>query len=388
MYSKNTSIDPSKSVSIDPRHRLQNLVRALASDQSEVNDDAEEIRQLLLQAAVPETPWPTLGEVPRQGPSEKAAPSLGAILLRVPTLLKGALRSIAARLSLDQDVSGPDPQPNLSGAGAGVTAPASSGASVENVQPHSGVIGESKSSKRDRVILEHLHLVKAIAARVRENLPFHVDLDDLVHAGIMGLFDAVNKFDPEKQIVFSSYAKHRIKCAILDSLRSYDWASRDPRRRHKQVEATIRDLAVELQRNPTDAEVAQKLGVDESRWRQMMVDLRNVGLISAATRGQDGDDLPPPDFTYAPELQPDLACARQQMRSALAEAMHALPDRYQKVVVLYYTNEMTVKEIGSVLGINESRVSRIHKAAIEKMAAVLESNGISSALAFSDLIES
>ncbi|MCC6538518.1 MAG: FliA/WhiG family RNA polymerase sigma factor [Bryobacterales bacterium] len=242
----------------------------------------------------------------------------------------------------------------------------------------------AKLSKRDKVILEHLPLVKAIAVRVRENLPVHVDLDDLVHAGILGLFDAVNKFNPEKQVAFSSYAKHRIKGAILDSLRQLDWASRDLRRRHKQVEAATRDLTAELQRNPTDSEVAQKLGVEEGRWRQMMLDLRNVGLISASTRGQDGDDLPPPDFPCAPDLQPDLMCARQQMRSALGDAMKTLPERYQKVVVLYYTNEMTMKEIGGVLGINESRVSQIHKSALEKMAAVLESAGIDSACAFAE----
>ena len=120
----------------------------------------------------------------------------------------------------------------------------------------------------------------------------HVDLDDLVHAGILGLFDAASKFNPEKQVVFSSYAKHRIKGAILDSLRQLDWASRDMRRRHKQVEAATRDLAAELQRNPTEGEVAQKLGMDAERWRTMMIDLRNVGLISASTRGNEGDDLP------------------------------------------------------------------------------------------------
>src|SRR5258708_32183613 len=88
---------------------------------------------------------------------------------------------------------------------------------------------------RDRIIIEHLTLVKAIAVRVHENLPVHVDLDDLVHAGVLGLFDAASKFNPEKQVAFSSYAKHRIKGAILDSLRQLDWASRDLRRRHKQV---------------------------------------------------------------------------------------------------------------------------------------------------------
>ncbi len=92
-----------------------------------------------------------------------------------------------------------------------------------------------KTAKRDRIVLEHLPLVKAIAVRVHENLHVHVDLDDLVHAGILGLFDAASKFNPDKQVVFSSYAKHRIKGAILDSLRQLDWASRDLRRRHKQV---------------------------------------------------------------------------------------------------------------------------------------------------------
>src|SRR3954467_13821746 len=136
----------------------------------------------------------------------------------------------------------------------------------------------AKMARRDRVVLEHLPLVKAIAIRVHENLPVHVDVDDLVHSGILGLFDAASKFNPDKQVVFSSYAKHRIKGAILDSLRQLDWASRDMRRRHKQVEAATRDLAAELQRNPTEQEVAAKLGMDAERWRTMMIDLRNVGL--------------------------------------------------------------------------------------------------------------
>src|SRR5690242_19080571 len=130
----------------------------------------------------------------------------------------------------------------------------------------------AKLARRDRVVLEHVPLVKAIAVRVHENLPVHVDLDDLVHAGILGLFDAASKFNPDKQVVFSSYAKHRIKGAILDSLRQLDWASRDMRRRHKQLEAVTRDLAAELQRTPTEAEIAERLGVDVDRWRQMMVD--------------------------------------------------------------------------------------------------------------------
>lgn len=240
----------------------------------------------------------------------------------------------------------------------------------------------AKLSKRDRVVVEHLPLVKAIAIRVHENLPVHVDLDDLVHAGVLGLFDAATKYNPDKNVAFSSYAKHRIKGAILDSLRQLDWASRDLRRRHKQLEAATRDLAGELQRQPTEAEIAQRLGVDVDRWRQMMLDMRSVGLISANTRSTEHDELPAPEYPSGPELQPDNMCARSQLKSVLAHAMQGLPDRYKQVVTLYYTNEMTMKEIGGVLGINESRVSQIHKSALEKMSTVLQSAGISSSAAF------
>jgi RNA polymerase sigma factor FliA len=248
--------------------------------------------------------------------------------------------------------------------------------------PKNGNAATARLARRDRVVLEHLPLVKAIAVRVHENLPVHVDLDDLVHAGILGLFDAANKFNPEKQVVFPSYAKHRIKGAILDSLRQLDWASRDMRRRHKQVEAATRDLASTLQRAPTEVEVATKLGMDVERWRTMMLDLRNVGLVSASTRSNENEDLPAPDFPSKPETQPDSICARSQLKNVLGDAMKSLPERYQKVVVLYYTNEMTMKEIGGVLGINESRVSQIHKSALEKMNAALQATGITSSQAF------
>jgi len=241
---------------------------------------------------------------------------------------------------------------------------------------------DTKLEQRDRVVMEHLPLVKAIAVRVHESLPVHVELDDLVHAGILGLFDAATKYNPDKKVVFSSYAKHRIKGAILDSLRQLDWASRDLRRRHKQVEQITRDLCTTLQRQPTEDELAAKMGVEVSRWRQMALDLRNVGLVSASTRAQDNEDLPAPDFPSKPESQPDSMCAREEMKEKLEVAMAILPDRYKKVVVLYYTNELTMKEIGGMLGINESRVSQIHKSALEKMAVVLQSNGICSSSAF------
>lgn len=243
-------------------------------------------------------------------------------------------------------------------------------------------LNQAQKAKRDEIILEHLPLVKAIAVRVHENLPVHVDLDDLVHAGILGLFDAVTKYNPDKNVAFSSYAKHRIKGAILDSLRQLDWASRDLRRRHKQVEAVTRELSAILQRAPTESEMAEKMGVDVDRWRQMTADLQYVGLVSISGRRQDQEDLPAPDYPAKSETQPDNMCAHEQLHQLLWTAMKKLPERYQKVVVLYYTKDMTMREIGGILGINESRVSQIHKSALEKMQVALQSAGIHSSGAF------
>jgi RNA polymerase sigma factor FliA len=233
---------------------------------------------------------------------------------------------------------------------------------------------------RDQVVLDHLPLVKAIAIRVHEGLPVHVDLDDLVHAGVLGLIDAVEKFDAAKNVAFQSYAKHRIKGAILDSLRELDWASRDMRKRQKRMEAVTHDLSTRLGRVPTENEVAQEMGVDVERWRRMAGELRNIGLVSTTVVEDDRDRVQ--EFPDTVEEQPDRVCARRQLQSTLARAIEHLPVRYQKVVFLYYTNEMTMKEIGEILGVNESRVSQIHKTALKKMASALESEGIHSAAAF------
>ena len=148
------------------------------------------------------------------------------------------------------------------------------------------------------------------------------------------------------------------------------------------MEAASRDLSSLLHRAPTEAEIAAKLGMDLNRWRTMMLEFRNVGLVSAFTRSNSSEDLPAPDFPDKVEDQPDSICAREQLRGVLGDAMKTLPARYQKVVVFYYTNEMTMKEIGGLMGINESRVSQIHKSALEKMMVVLRSNGIQSSQAF------
>jgi len=169
---------------------------------------------------------------------------------------------------------------------------------------------------------------------------------------------------------------------MLDSLRKLDWATRDMRRRQKHVEAASRALTATLQRAPTEAEIAEKMGIDVDRLRKMMLDLANMSQVSLSTRANENDDLPAPDLPDAPETQPDSICAQEQLRSLLGEATKTLPERYQKVVALYHNNEMTMKEIGVVLGINESGVSQIHKTALERMAPVLHKNGIASVHAF------
>jgi RNA polymerase sigma factor for flagellar operon FliA len=231
---------------------------------------------------------------------------------------------------------------------------------------------------RDEIVLDHLPLVKAIAIRVHENLPVHVDLDDLVHAGVLGLFDAVEKYDDSKNVEFHSYAKHRIKGAILDSLRQLDWASRDLRKRQKQVDSATRNLAAKFGRNPTENELATEMGITTDRWRRIALELSNAGMVSTTPR-VDLDRDREQEFPATPDFQPDRICERREMQTTLARAIRRLPARYQKVVFLYYTNDMTMKEIGDVLGVNESRISQIHKTALKKMAAALESEGIRSA---------
>ncbi|MCZ2155913.1 MAG: FliA/WhiG family RNA polymerase sigma factor [Bryobacterales bacterium] len=245
----------------------------------------------------------------------------------------------------------------------------------------SGLGRERAGSKavRDQRILDNLHLARIIAIRIYESLPIHLELDELIQVGILGLIDAAERFDESKNVTFAGYAKHRIRGAILDNLREMDWASRDQRRRCKQVESATRKLSGILQRAPTDAEIAEEMGLDLEKWRQIAGNLRQQGPVSLASRPQSHDDLPEPEYPASEAEKPDAICRRAQISDALDRAIRTLPLRYQTVVTMYYNNEMTMKEIGGVLGVNESRISQIHKSALRKMALVLESQGISSA---------
>lgn len=236
-------------------------------------------------------------------------------------------------------------------------------------------------AKRNRIVLENLGLVKAIAARVHERLPAFIDYNDLTHAGVLGLIDAAAKFDPDQRISFSAYASYRIRGAILDSLRELDWASRQTRRRQRQLAEAVRDLTGELQRTPTDSEVAARMGLDDEKLRELMLDTTG-GPAAIAGRHPDREEAPEPEYPAGPEVQPEYLCAREQMQERLQEAMTTLRERHRAVVTMYYMRQMTMKEIGAELGVNESRVSQIHSDALRKMHTVLHQAGIRSAAAF------
>ncbi|HWF46709.1 MAG TPA: FliA/WhiG family RNA polymerase sigma factor [Bryobacteraceae bacterium] len=234
-------------------------------------------------------------------------------------------------------------------------------------------------TRRDQLILEHLSLVHAIAFHIQRALPIHIEIDDLKHAGMMGLFDAASKYEPAKEIAFRSYAKHRIRGAILDSLRDLDWASRDLRRRHRQVELLKRSLTEKLDREPTTPELAEAIGIDMRRFRAMLVDFRSVSLAAARLKSaREGDGGVHTEAPCAPDTLPDRLFAQVEMRDRINDAMQALPCRYRKVVFLYYTRELTMREIGVILGVNESRVSQMHRCALTKMQTFLEQSGIAS----------
>ena len=242
---------------------------------------------------------------------------------------------------------------------------------------------EANTTKRDELITEHLHLVYTIAAHVRRSVSVHIELDDLVHAGTMGLFDAASKYRAEKEVTFSTYAKHRIRGAILDSMRQLDWASRDMRKRYKQVEAVTRELTVQLKREPTEAEVANAMGLDARRWQSLMVDFRNMAYAAASrTRAERDDEQPRREAPCAPAHYPDQVFARAEMRCQLQSVIQTLPERHQRVIRLYYDGDLSMREIGDVLGVNESRISQIHKSALARMQSVLAGSGISSSTAF------
>jgi RNA polymerase sigma factor FliA len=225
--------------------------------------------------------------------------------------------------------------------------------------------------ERQRLLTEQLPQVRYIARRIHERLPRHVPFEDLVHAGVVGLIDALQKFDRGKHVQFGSYAKFRIRGAILDSLREMDWSPRDLRRQSRRLEEAHDKLRLELGRHPNEPELAKELGIGLPDLQKLLGDISSLEIGSLRFISQDDgkeEDL----CEYIPDGRDESPLAqflRSEMRELLTRAIDELPDKERQVLSLYYFEELTMKEVGMVLGVGESRVSQIHSMAVLRLRA-------------------
>ncbi|MGC9999892.1 MAG: sigma-70 family RNA polymerase sigma factor [Bryobacteraceae bacterium] len=201
----------------------------------------------------------------------------------------------------------------------------------------------------------NLGLVRFIAARIASSLPVHVELQDLVQTGTLGLIDAVRRYDPSKGIPFPAYARYRIRGSILDSLRALDWATRNQRKQRKAMSIA-----------------ASQEGPPEPDTRKLR--FFSLGPVaSLSTRQETQDDLPAPDVACGENLHPDKLYEAHEARELIRKALVVLPARHRRVVLMYYSGDWSMRAIGRTLGVNESRVSQIHKSALDKMKRALSS---------------
>ncbi len=229
------------------------------------------------------------------------------------------------------------------------------------------------TAEQERVLLEHLPVVRFLARRIHERLPQHVDIEDLVSAGVVGLLDAFAKFDPDKKVQFRSYAQFRIRGAILDSLRTLDWSPRELRRKGRAVEEAIRTLTARLGRAPHEGEVAQEMDLSLDGYQQLLGDLK--GLEIGTLHMERNEDSGEEELAYVPgnpEEDPLFCCLRGELEERLVDAIQNLPDRERLVMTLYYYEEMTMREIGLALGVVESRVSQVHASAVVHLRSALK----------------
>jgi RNA polymerase sigma factor for flagellar operon FliA len=226
--------------------------------------------------------------------------------------------------------------------------------------------------ERDRLLLEHLPTVRYLARRIHERLPQHVELEDLISAGVVGLIDAFSKFDHGKKVQFKSYAQFRIRGAILDSLRTLDWSPRELRRKGRAVEEAIRATTQRLGRAPAEQEIATEMGLSLSEFQQLLGDLKGLEIGSLhVERTEDSGDQELAYIPGSPEEDPLFRCLKGEMKQRLVDAIEELPERERLVLTLYYYEELTMKEIGLTLGVVESRVSQIHSAAVLRLRVAL-----------------
>jgi RNA polymerase sigma factor FliA len=233
---------------------------------------------------------------------------------------------------------------------------------------------------RDRLILTYAPLVKYVAGRLGSGLPAHVEEGDLVSYGLLGLIGAIERYDPDRDVKFETYAIARIKGAIIDELRAMDWVPRSVRARARHIERAITELEAKLHRAPSDEEIAQKLGITDEELEDSLTEISRSSIAALdelwTISSSGGDQVALIDTiedTQGPE--PQSALAQTELREALGEAIARLPEREKLVVTLYYYEELTLREIGEVLGVTESRVSQLHTKAILRLKARLAGAG-------------
>ena len=228
---------------------------------------------------------------------------------------------------------------------------------------------------RDRLILTYAPLVKYVAGRLGSGLPAHVDEGDLVSYGLLGLIGAIERYDPARDIKFETYAISRIKGAIIDELRALDWVPRSVRSRAREIERAIAELEAKLGTAPTDEQIAAKIGISVDELEESLTDISRSSIAALDelwSVSGEGDQVSLMDTIEDTQgVRPQEALDETEMREALADAIARLPEREKLVVTLYYYEELTLREIGEVLGVTESRVSQLHTKAILRLKARL-----------------
>jgi RNA polymerase sigma factor FliA len=233
---------------------------------------------------------------------------------------------------------------------------------------------ECEEAQRDKLLLEHLPQVRYIARRIHDRVPPQVLLEDLVHAGILGLMDAVKKYDPSKNVQLKHYAEFRIRGAILDSLRQVDWSPRTLRRQARRMEQAISDCKARFGRDPTEPEIAAEIGISLETLQHLLGDLRglDIGSLQAEANEPGAGEGALQISSRVDEEDPYHQTLRSEMTALLAKAVSELPEREREVLALYHYEELTMKEVGAVLGIGESRVSQIHTTALLRLRVRLQ----------------
>jgi len=229
---------------------------------------------------------------------------------------------------------------------------------------------------RDRLILNYAPIVKYVAGRLGSGLPAHVDEGDLVSYGLLGLISAIERYEPDRDVKFETYAIARIKGSILDELRSLDWVPRSVRSRARQIERAMAELEAKFARAPTDEEIAAKVGITVGELEGSLTDISRSSIAALdelwTISGSGGDQVALIDTIedeHGP--QPQTAFAQTELREVVADAITSLPEREKLVITLYYYEDLTLREIGDVLGVTESRVSQLHTKAILRLRARL-----------------